>query len=255
MNRLVDVDVDGVHLVGEPANKRRFAIVKGLTGPTLQGDPIVKTADLKKKIDALKDAEIAPDAFVKLVGVEFLAKALDLEVVDGNLDLEKAAADKAAAKKKADEDAAKLDKSKLDDKTRAYVEGLEKKITDQGGVLDGIVKDREATVTADLAKRVGVLKERGFAPEGDKPAEVEIRALEKAAEKYATHLKDIGVLDIKGSNDEPAGSAREAVAKAVREQLGREPVDAIEEATTRSKIYRANPGLLKSVLHEERQSA
>ena len=246
--------MDGVHLVGEPANKRRFAIVKGLARETSDGDGTVKIADLKKKIEAHKGDEIAPEGFVELFGAEFIAKALELEVVGGDAAaLKKAAAEKAAAEKKAaDAAAAKLDKSKLDDKAKAYVEALEKKLEDQGKTLDEIVKDRENATKADLEKRIAVLKTAGFEPEGDNPPEIAIAAMEKAAEKFGDHLKEIGVLKMHGSEDAPDGSAREAIAKAVREQLGREPASAVEEAQARSKIYRANPGLLKSVLREER---
>ena len=245
MNQLVDVDVDGVHLVGEPANNRRFAIVKGLARQTSDGDLTVKTADLKKKIDAHKGDDVTPENFVEMFGKDSLLKAIGVDAAELEKQ-KKAAAEKAAAEK--------LDKSKLDEKTRAYVEGLEKKIGDQGKVIDGIVKEREDNVKTDLEKRVAVLKDRGFEPEGDSPTEAEISAMEKASEKFAAHMKDIGVLEMKGSDDTPAGSAREAVAKSVRERLGREPASAVEEAQTRSAIYRENPGLLQTVIREERAS-
>ena len=252
LNQLVDVDVDGVHLVGEPANRRRFAIVKGLAQPTPDGDLTVKTADFLEKIKARKDKgeEITPEIFVELFGKDVVLKALGTDAEA----LKKAADELAAAKKKAE--AEKLDKSKLDDKTRAYVEGLEKKLNEQGTTLDEIVKAREAAVKVSLDKRVEVLKAAGFAPEGDSPTEAVIAALEIASTKFAKHVEEIGVLKLHGSDVVPAaGSAREAVAKSVREQLGREPVSQAEEAETRSKIYRANPGLLKSVLREERAAS
>ena len=249
MNRLVDVDVDGVHLVGEPANRRPFAIVKGLARQTSDGDVPVKISDFQKKLEAHKGDEITPDAFVELFGKDAVLEALGTDAAG----LKKAAEEKAALEKKAELE--KLDKSKLDDKTRAYVEGLEKKLGAQGTTLDAIVKDREAIVKADLAKRVEVLKAAGFAPDGDSPSEGAIAAMEKAAEKFGEHIEKIGVLKLHGDDHEPAGSAREAVTKAVREQLGREPADAVEEAGARSKIYRANPGLLKSVLREERAAS
>jgi len=252
VNQLVDVDVDGVHLVGEPANNRRFAIVKGLARKTSDGEHTVKTADLLEKIKTQKDkgAEISPELFIELFGKDAVLEALGVDATE--LEKQKKAA---AEKKAAEEKAAKLDKSKLDEKALAYVEGLEKKIGDQGKVIDGIVKQREDEVKVDLEKRVAVLKERGFEPEGDNPTEAMIAAMEKASEKFAAHMKDIGVLEMKGSDDLPAGSAREAVAKSVRERLGREPASAVEEAQTRSAIYRENPGLLQTVIREERAAA
>ncbi len=256
MNRLVDVDVENVHLVGDPANKRPFAIVKGLTTrPTSDGDGIVKLADLQKKIEAHKGDDVTPKHFVEMFGVDELVKAIGTEAAIkavGAEAFEKHQAD--AARKKAEADK-KIEKDKLDPSTRAYVEGLEKKVTEQGEAIAAIVKDHEDASKVALEKRVAVLKEKGFAPEGDSPTEAEVVALEKAAEKFASHLKEIGVLSIHGTDETPAGSAREAVAKAVREQLGREPTDAAEEARTRSAIYRATPGLLKTVLREERQTA
>ena len=251
MNQLVDVDVDGVHLVGEPANRRPFAIVKGLARQTLDGDLTVKTSEFLEKIKARKDKgeEITPEIFVELFGKDVVLEALGTDAAT----LKKAADEKAALEKKAELE--KLDKSKLDEKTKAYVEGLEKKVEAQGSTLDEIVKEREASVTLDLSKRVEVLKAAGFAPDGDSPSEASIAAMEKAAEKFGQHVEKIGVLTLHGDDTVPAGSAREAVAKAVREQLGREPVTAAEEAGERSKIYRENPGLLKSVLREERAAS
>lgn len=47
---------------------------------------------------------------------------------------------------------------------------------------------------------------------------------------------------------------RRAVAQGVREQLGREPLDKMEEIRTRMALYKSHPGLHDAVVREERAS-
>lgn len=46
-------------------------------------------------------------------------------------------------------------------------------------------------------------------------------------------------------------SVRDLVAQAVREQLGREPLDKMEEVRTRTALYKSHPGLAEACRREE----
>lgn len=147
----------------------------------------------------------------------------------------------------------KIDKSGLTDEVKAYVEKLEAGQKELKTTLDEIVKDRDSVEKTALEKRVKALTDSGFdVPE--KATSLQVDALELALEKYLALQKTLGIFEIKGTDHEGVSSASDAVRKQVRETLGREPKDAVEEAQARRDIYRANPGLLRAITKEERQA-
>ncbi len=255
MNRLRDVDVDGVHLVGAPANRRPFAIVKGLVSNKKTdhsgGDQTVKLAEILKAAglsvgddEATKKAlegDVSIEKLIEAAGAEAVAKALGVEL---------------PKKKKTVE----IDKSKLDDDVKAYVAKLESTVKAQGDAIDEIVKGQDADKKGKLDKRIEVLVTKGIVQADDdgKPPEMsatQVTAHEEASERFDKLRKELGILDMKGTDELRPDSATAAVAAEVRKILGREPKDVVEESKVRREIYRANPGLLRSITKEERQAA
>lgn len=273
---LKDVDADGVDLVGSAANRRSFALFKATGRPTdqrTQGEPM--------KVKATKAAF---RKHLELLGVADVAELTDAQL------LEKAAAvgyvliERTAPEPEPDPDAdpapepapqptdaqksllrkffeaigmatppadAPLDKSKLDPEARAYITGLEKRLTAQE-------EARAAETRTALTKRAVALQQGGFLERDAKVAELtepEIAALEKAQARIVERLKKAGVLESFGTvepSDQPA-TLREMVYKAVVDHLGREPTGKLEEIQIRKKIYAANPGLAQAVRQEEQQ--
>jgi len=257
LNRLIDVDVDGVHLVGAPANRRPFAIIKGLARP---GDPDLEESGPVKITDLLKAVGLKPEGALEKVETEMTSEQMKalLEALgkDNGEKLIEAIGKEKVAKilgvesPKADP---KIDKSGLTDEVKAYVEKLEAGQKELKTTLDAIVNDRDEVEKAELEKRVEALKDAGFeAPE--KATSVQVDALELALGKYHELQKTLGIFELKGTDRDGVSSAADAVRKQVREQLGREPKDAVEEAQVRREIYRSNPGLLRAITKEERQA-
>ena len=238
MFQLFDVDIDGVHLVGEPANRRPFAVIKSLTAgkpdPTGGADKMNFLDELKKALEA-GDLKVDGD-LVELLGKDAIAKALGVEIPEPE---------------------PKIEKAELPDNVKAYVEALEKKLGDATDAIDTIVKAREADEKAALQKRVEVLKSTGLELDGETVTEAEVAALEKASAFFDARLEKMGVLRIKGEpkSDDREDSALSLVRKEVSRRLGREPVNKAEEAKIRREVYREYPGLLKAVTQEERASA
>ncbi len=260
MNRLVNVDVNNVHLVGAPANRRPFAIIKGLT--TSRSDPKKETGTVKI-VDLLKAVGLKPEGALEKVDTEVTAEQFKALIQamgkDNGEKLIEALGKEEVAKilgvdlpKPKDP---KIDKSGLPPEVVAYVEKMEKGQEELKETLDAIVKDRTEAEKVALEKRVEVLKEYGFGPDDDEglPTEVEVAAMEKAAEKFLELRKALGIFKVQGTDEAKPGSAKDEVRKAVRANLGREPKDAGEEARARREIYRANPGLLRAITREERQ--
>ena len=243
MNRLVDVDVDQVHLVGAPANRRPFAVIKGLTGkrPDPSGGNTVKTIAFLKALGVtLAEGSVKDDDELELSKI--------IEAFGGKDDFEKAFGVKVPKK-----EPKPIDKSGLTPEVKAYVEKLEKRTSELGDTIDEIVKARETDDAEALTTRIEVLKGKGLEFEEDaKPTELEVAAFEKAAGQIAKLRKDLGILEIKGTTKEGAATVADEVRKQVVTHLGHEPKDAIEEARARRVIYRANPGLLRAVTREER---
>ena len=88
-NQLVDVDIDGVHLVKAPANRRRWALTKSAP-PEAEDTMKLTKAEFTKRIATEVEGEIPEEKLVAL------AKAIGIELTDGP-------ADKAPAKKADDE--------------------------------------------------------------------------------------------------------------------------------------------------------
>lgn len=143
-----------------------------------------------------------------------------------------------------------IDKSKLDPIAREYVGGLETR-------LAAIEKANKETARVALQKRVTDLVASGWveADDADAITEPEVAAIEKARDRVVERLKKAGVFSSFGSpkkEDETPATLREMVQKAVRDQLGRDPIDKAEEVKVKQAIYKANPGLRIAVLNEER---
>ena len=202
-----------------------------------------KLADLAKALDieltdsaAADDDEPAHTEPVEKTEKSALAKIL--KAIGGALGI-------------AADDVSPIDKAKLDPATREYITGLE-------GRLSTIEKANTASAKAALQKRVDALRDAGWLEEAEVAdvTEPEVAAIEKARDRVVARLKKAGVFSSfgtpkRGDDDEPA-SLRELVQKAVRDQLGRDPKNKIEEARVKKAIYEANPGLMQAVLREER---
>ena len=268
MNRLWDVDVTGVHLVDSPANRRRFALVKSAggaadvqcpngdcdySGPMTQsgdcpdcgqslkstksaGAPAMKLklADLKKALEGQQGEEIDAAPFLKALGIEL------------------------PAEKKTDPTPTPLDKSKLPPEVAATITALEGIVKKQTEAIDGLVKVHETRERAEIQKRAEVLKRAGIEVDAEKVTPVELAAMEATYKAVATQLEKVGIFKALGDPTQPVETSdtplKDAVARAVREQLGREPLDKTEEIRTRMAIYKSHPGLQMAVVREERAS-
>ena len=263
MNRLWDVDVTGVHLVDSPANHRRFAVVKAQGGAAAvtcpngdcdyagpmtesndcpdcgksltsksQGAPVktIKLADIQKALEG-KTADVDQAAFLKSLGIELPAEPVPAPPPT------------------------KLDKSKLAPDVIAYLEAQEQMLTKAMASVTELATAAATAAKTDLQKRVQLLKGRGFEIDPETATPVQVAAFEQAWEQIGKNLEKVGIL--KGLGDptraEPeALPLRAAVQKAVREHLGREPIDKYEEAKVKQSIYKSRPGLLTAVVLEER---
>ncbi len=257
--QLEDVDIDGVHLVGSPANRRPFAVIKSLSaGPPAshKGASPVKTEELKKALEA---GEITIGQFVELLGKDEVAKALEAGDLKIDQFVELLGKDVIAKALGVELPVAepKIEKDKLSPEVKAYVEGLETKVDKANDAIDAIVTAREADEKAALEKRVEVLKTAGYEIDAEKATEAEVSAFEKAAAVMEARLQKMGILTMKGDpkDDDSDGSAVDLIRKEIARILGREPIDKAEEAKARRQVYRTNPGLLKAVTREERASA
>lgn len=238
MFQLTDVDIDGVHLVGDPANRRPFAVIKSLSAgnpdPTGGADTMKFLEELKK---ALESGDLKVDGdLVELLGKDAIAKAIGVEIPVPE---------------------PKIEKDALSPEVKAYVDALEAKLEKATDAIDAIVTQREAQEKAALAKRVEVLKNAGLELDVEKVTEAEVAAFEKATAFFDARLQKMGVLRMKGEpkTDDADDSARALVRKEVTRRLGREPIDKAEEAKVRREVYREHPGLLKAITAEERASA
>jgi len=240
MNRLEDVDVSGVHFVGEPANRRPFAIVKNLAGRKPEGRTM-KKADLQKAIAAAGD-ELTPAQLAEIFGgKDVLVKELGL------------------TPPKPDEAKAATDDPPADATAKALNAAITKAVQP---LIDEIktLKDARATEAKQaLTKRAEALVELGYEIEIEKVSEAEIGALEKAHAHVAAAADRLGLTKAFGSPTaaEPtsgAAAVQVMVRKRVVDLLGREPIDKAEQARAKREIYRANPGLLTAVIEAERTS-
>jgi len=244
MNRLEDVDVDGVHLVGAPATRRPFALVKNLAGRKPEELETMKLtkADFKKRISTEIEGEI-DDA-----KLQSLAKAIGIELTD-------TPAPKPVSK------AEPNDKDDDADDDNALAKSLERVIEKATAPLMEKIAQLEKT-NADaakvaLAKRVTTLTKAGYEIDAATITEPEVSAIEKAHERVVKLAEKAGLTKAFGSPeaDEPTSglpALQSLLAKKVREVLGREPLGKAEEAATKREIFRANPGMLTAITKAER---
>jgi hypothetical protein len=158
-----------------------------------------------------------------------------------------------------DDPLANLDKSEFSPAARAIIEGLTAEVRKSREAITALTKSRETDQRIALTKRVEALRKSGWLELEDEEAakitEAEVAAIEKARERVTEKLKKAGVLesfgDVQGADDK-VPTLKEMVAKAVRDHLGREPLNKMEEVRTRKMIYEANPGLAQAVRDEER---
>lgn len=247
MNRLVDVDVSGVHLVGAPANHRPFALFKSTTGAKPEESDSMKltTAEFKKRFATViegdfDDAKLT--AFAKNLGIELTsdtpAPKLKTEKTVDPSDKDEAAEDGALAKGIA-----------------AVIEKVTKPLIDK---IEQLEKANTDAAKVALQKRARVLKSAGYEIELDSITEPEVSALEKAHARVVKAAEKLGLTKAFGSAEaeEPTSGApalQLMVSKQVESMLGRKPMHKGEDARIRQQIYRSNPGLLTAIVKAERE--
>jgi hypothetical protein len=244
MNRLEDVDVSGVHLVGSPANHRPFALFKSTEEPESMK---LTPAEFKKRIATQVEGEIDDEK------LNALAKAIGIELV------------KEAPKPKVAKQDPPKDEDAPDEDDGALQKGIDAKALERiiakanQPLLDKIEqleKAAESRARGELAKRAKVLKAAGYEL-ADDVTEAEIAALEKAHERVVKAAERLGLEKAFGSAEaeEPTSGVlalQKAIDTQVTEILGRTPVSDVEKAQTKRMIYRANPGMLTAIVRAER---
>ena len=264
MNRLWDVDVTGVHLVDSPANRRRFAVVKSAGGaadvqcPNDDCDysgPMTDDSDCPDCGTSLKTSKGAhPMKTLKLADIQ---KALEgkTEDIDATAFL-KSLGIELPTTKQPDPTPTKLDKSKLAPDVVAYLEAMEQAVTKAAGDVKQLTDARAAETATALRKRAEALQAHGFEIDIEKATEAQVSGFEQAWTQIGKQLEKVGIFKALGDPTQPVEASgtplKDAVAKAVVEQLGREPLDKTEEIRTRMAIYKSHPGLQLAVLREER---
>jgi hypothetical protein len=214
--RLTDVQVDYVHMVGQPATGRRFAIVKSVEPPMSDDDRKTNLPDDQQdntpndggtddNVDLLKDLNPAARAYV-----ERLEKAVgELQGRVDDFQKAKEAEARAALVKRA--------------------EALKANGWDEEIDVDTVTEVEIATLEKAMSRFSAILKDAGvFQPAGG--------AAESHSGKAGESLSDL-------------------VEKEIVATLGREPRDDAERAATKQAIYKAHPGLLRAVLREENPTA
>lgn len=244
MNRLVDVDVSGVHLVGAPANHRPFALFKSTTGAKPEESDSMKltTAEFKKRFATViegdfDDAKLT--AFAKNLGIELTSET---------------PAPKLKTEKTVDPSDKDEDDSTLTKGIAAVIEKATKPLIDK---IEQLEKANTDAAKVALQKRARVLKSAGYEIEIESITEPEVSALEKAHARVVKAAEKLGLTKAFGSPEaeEPTSGApalQLMVAKQVESMLGRKPMRG-EDARVRQQIYRANPGLLSAIVKAERE--
>lgn len=247
MNRLEDVDVSGVHLVGAPANHRPFALFKSTAGRKpgeLETMKLTK-AEFAKRIATQLEGEISDEK------LQAFAKALGIEISD--TPAPKTPVAKTDPNDKEDEDDGAVRKGK---NIEAAIEKAVKPFMDR---IEQLEKANADAAKVALAKRVAVLKHAGYELD-ETVTEPEVAAIEKGHATVLKAAERAGLTKAFGSPeaDEPTSGApalQLMVSKKVTEVLGRTPISKLEEARAKQEIYRANPGLLSAIAKAERQAA
>jgi len=241
-NQLVDVDIDGVHLVKAPANRRRWALTKSAP-PEAEDTMKLTKAEFKTRIAKEVDGEIPDEKLVSL------AKAIGIELTEGP-------APKEPAKKTDDDQEEKVPEPKNDLETALAKKSLGKVVDALDAVAKRLERLEEKTTAkeaAELAKRIAVLNKAGVKIEKDADAPV-VEAAELAMEAFFKRLDQVGITKAFGDprQADPAPTLVQAIHKEVRRILGREPIGKMEEIRIKKQIYDANPGLLSTVAREQR---
>lgn len=231
---LVDVDVSGVHFVGSPANRKRFALVKNLEGHA----PTEETMPAKKQISKTELLEKIGALTGDTVSVDDIALALGGRGAIAKDD------------KDTDPDVQALIKAAVEEATTP----IAKTLKDTAEALALVVKAQTDAAEAALSTRREALKKAGI-PVPDKASADVVDALEKANKDIVARLEKAGVLRQHGDSSRQTREAglQEIVTKAVERRLGRPPIGKDEDIRERLRIYRANPGLLTQVAKEERK--
>lgn len=247
MPRLEDVDVSGVHLVGSPANRRRFAVVKNLAGRKPEESDAMKLtkAELKKRLATQVEGEIDDEK------LQAFAKALGIELTDAPAATPATPVRKTRARTEDPDDEDGDDTEAI---TKAIAAAVTKAVTPLTDEIAALKKARDDEAKAALQKRAGALKDLGYDVDVEKVTAPEIAALEKAHERVKAVADRVGLTKAFGTprRTEVAGPG-DTIAKAVRERLGRDPVSPEEDAKTRQAIYRQHPGLLSAITKAERR--
>jgi len=246
MNRLLDVDVSGVHLVGSPANHRPFALFKSKTGHPPEEPETMKLtkAEFKKRIATQVEGEISDEKLAEF------AKAIGIELTDTPAPKPKVT--KADPTDK-DEDEG-TDDNALSKGIEAVIAKATKPLLDK---IEELQKHNDEAAKVALQKRAKVLKSAGYEIDVEKISEAEVSALEIAHQRVVKAAERIGLTKAFGSPEaeEPTSGAaalQHLVAKKVEEVLGRRPISKLEEARTKQELYRSNPGLLTAIVKAER---
>lgn len=278
-----DLDTDGVDLVGDPANRRPFAIVKNLTGRRPPADPSgerpMKRADLIAKLQKNEAAEIPANELIELLGRDQLGKAIAAgeggrEALLKILGVEP----EPGQGGKGEDDATFAEKvakavrglfggtpdpkaagraALLKDATpeaRAYIESLEGSVGTLTKQVGELAKARADESKEAIRKRAEALKARGVELDVDKATEVQVAAHEAAQAQIDKALEDLGVTRVRGSSDTgTAGeSARAEVEKEIERRIAGRTVSATERSRIKRQVYQDHPGLLAAVRKEER---
>lgn len=276
-----DLDVDGVHLVGDPANRRPFAVVKNLAGgsPRPKEQPVDKT----ELLAAIEKHKADPEVLqalqqAGLQKAQHQFASLEDCLAAGRTQSECEAMMKALQKQRGDEEATLGEKvlaavrklfggepdtttaarqamlKALGPEARAYVEALEGSVGTLTKKVEELVRAREDEGKAAIRKRAEALKGRGVDLDVEKATEPEVRAHEAAQAQIDKALEGLGVTRVYGSAKDGKGerTAREEVEKEVQRRLGDRAVDGAELSRIRRAIYQEHPGLLSAVRKEER---
>ncbi len=251
-HRLEDVDVSGVHLVGSPANRRQFALVKNLSGRKPEETDSMKLtkAELRKRLatqitDADKVEKFSEEQ------LEAMAKAIGIELTDTQT--------VAPIQKDQDDDAPPAPRGDQASFLKTVEAAIAKAVEPVAAQLKALQDSHAAVAKTALRKRAEVLQRAGYELELEAVTEPEIAALEKSHAMVVKAAERVGLTKAFGSPEAAAPTGglpmlQKLVADKVVEILGRTPVNKLEEARAKREIYRSNPSLLTAVTKAEREA-
>ena len=252
-------------MVGHPANRRPFAIVKSLAHRYAKPDttPEPEPKNMKNLLKSLFGTD-EPDLATAVADLddddrdelrEAVTKALGGD--DAVLDFfgfEALAADDDDD----DDDDALSQKAleALDTETRAYLKRMELTAKALTETVEGLTKQAQDDERASISKRAEVLKDAGWDIDPEKATREELDIVAKQAAAMKSTLVDLGVFKQIGSSEgEAAGDLAAAMTNEVEARLGRLPIDKAEDAKVRLQVFRDVPGLLEATRQERRDNA